>query len=147
MELSADLKKEAIALLHQKNYACVIVNHGVVRTFTGRGVSDLYKLLKTAPNVLNGSFVADKVIGKGAAALMILGGVKEVYTDLISVAALQLFQQTDIKVDYAKKVEGIQNRAGTGPCPVESLCRDCRTAHECLPLIDNFITNRIKDNN
>jgi iron complex outermembrane receptor protein len=39
--------------------------------------------------MLDGASIADKVIGKGAAALMIAGCIKEVYADVISEAAME----------------------------------------------------------
>ena len=87
------------------------------------------------------AFVADKVVGKGAAALMILGSVEEVYTDVASTAALELFARHGVEVECALEVPQIVNRARTGRCPVETLCLDCRTAEECLEPIRNFIRN------
>ena len=37
-------------------------------------------------------------------------------------------------------VPHIINRAGDGICPVERLCAGARTAAECLPLIEGFLT-------
>ena len=58
-------------------------------------------LLTQEPEFLKGALIADKVVGKGAAALMILGGIKELYTDIISTKALELLQKSDIKVEFA----------------------------------------------
>ena len=68
--------EELINLLHTGGYSCVIDNEGKIRTFTQRGVADLYDLLTREPEFLKGALIADKVVGKGAAALMILGGIK-----------------------------------------------------------------------
>ena len=75
--------EELINLLHTGGYSCVIANEGKIRTFTQRGVADLYDLLTREPEFLKGALIADKVVGKGAAALMILGGIKELYTDVV----------------------------------------------------------------
>ncbi len=72
---------ELIRLLHEGGYSCVIRKEEI-RTFTQRGVADLYDLLNQHPVFLHGAQVADKVVGKAAAALMVLGGVREVYTDI-----------------------------------------------------------------
>ena len=61
-------------------------------------------LLTQEPEFLKGASIADKVVGKGAAALMILGGIKELYTDIISTKALELLQKSDIKVDFTEEV-------------------------------------------
>ncbi len=69
---------ELIRLLHEGGYSCVIRKEEI-RTFTQRGVADLYDLLNQHPVFLHGAQVADKVVGKAAAALMVLGGVREVW--------------------------------------------------------------------
>ena len=107
--------------------------------FHERGVKDLHRLLHDDRALLNGAFIADKVVGKGAAALMVAGGVREVYTDVISRGALSLFTQSGVEVEFGLLVENIINRTGTDICPVEKLCLRCLTAEECLPLIDEFI--------
>lgn len=132
-------RRQLIDRLHAERCSCVIGNGAQVRTFRERGVKDLFRLLTEEPELLDGAFVADKVVGKGAAALMILGGVRGVYADVISAGALELFAARNIPVSCALEVPHIVNRSHTGWCPVETLCRDCRTAEECLEPIRNFI--------
>ena len=83
--------------------------------------------------------MADKVVGKGAAALMILGGVEELFADVVSRAALDLFAAAGKAVAYTGAVPHIINRADDGICPVERLCAEAQPAGECLPLIEGFI--------
>lgn len=133
---------DVVATLHREGCSCVILNRGEMTICRERGVADLYRILHANPALLRGAFVADKVIGKGAAALMIVGGVSRVYADVISLPALALFETTGIPVEYAELVPGIINRSGTGPCPVEALCRDCHSAVECIPEIAKFIQSQ-----
>ena len=133
-------RQELITQLHALQCSCIIHNNGTTRTFHERGVKDLHRLLTQEPEILSGASLADKVVGKGAAALMIAGGVKWVYADVISQAAMVLFKQSRVEVQYGEIVPNIINRTGTDICPVEKLCRNCKTAEECLPLIDKFIT-------
>lgn len=126
-------------ILHKEKCSCVIWNNGSLSIYHERGIKDLYSLLTEQPDVLKGAMIADKVIGKGAAALMILGGVKTVYTDVISSPAMDLFAGNGIEVRYGKIVANIINRSGDGICPVEKLCLECNTAEACLPQIRNFI--------
>jgi len=130
--------EELINLLHTGGYSCTIANKGEIRTFTQRGVADIYDLLTQEPEFLKGASIADKVVGKGAAALMILGGIKELYTDIISTKALELLQKSDIKVG-TEKVPFIWNRNHTGGCPVETMCSEVESAEEILPLIRDFL--------
>ena len=109
-----------ISLLHEGGFSCVIANHGETRTFTQRGVADLYTLYNNDPAFMQGAMIADKVVGKGAAALMILGGMAEVYTDVVSTPARRLFEQYGMKLSFAKEVPHIINRQQTGYCPLET---------------------------
>ena len=63
---------DIVDILHQGNHSLVVSN-GTVSVFDGRGVSDLYRILNEDPSLLDGADIADKVVGKGAAALMLLG--------------------------------------------------------------------------
>ncbi|MDE6310817.1 MAG: DUF1893 domain-containing protein [Muribaculaceae bacterium] len=128
-------------VLHREKCSCVVWNRETLTLCHQRGVKDLYTILSESPDLLRDASIADKIIGKGAAALMILGGVRAVYADIISEPALELFKNAGITVQYEKAVPNIINRAGTGVCPVESLCSDCTTAEDCLPLISKFIEN------
>ena len=47
--------EELINLLHTGGYSCTIANGGKIRTFTQRGVADLYDLLTQEPEVPAGS--------------------------------------------------------------------------------------------
>ncbi len=133
-----------IKILHDGGHSLVVANGKDVRTFDGRGISDLYNILNEDPEFLQGAEIADKVVGKGAAALMIMGGIDALYTDVISVPALELLHETAIKVGFGKQVDNIINRKGDGICPVETLCLPCATARECLPLINQFIKAKNK---
>lgn len=130
-----------IDILHREGCSCVIGNHGRVRIFNQRGVKDLYDILRSDPGILSGASVADKVVGKGAAALMVAGGVTEVYADVMSRPALDVLTSYNVKASCGICVPNIINRSGTGICPVESLCSPCTTAEECIPLIEKFITD------
>lgn len=129
--------------LTQGGHSLVLENGGTVYTFRKRGIADLYDLLQNHPELLDGASVADKVVGKGAAALMVLGHVKDIHTGIISEPALELLRDNAIKVTYEMKVSQISNRDHTGYCPVETLCLDCRTAEACLPQIQRFMKNNL----
>ncbi len=127
-------------LLDELDCSCVIVGRdGVVTSCHRRGVIDLFDLLMNNPGMLDGAVVADKVVGKGAAALMALGHVAAVYSRVMSREALSLLSREGVMATCDNEVEEIVNRAGTGRCPVETLCLPCSTAAECLPLIESFI--------
>ncbi|MBR6103961.1 MAG: DUF1893 domain-containing protein [Paludibacteraceae bacterium] len=128
--------------LSQGNHALAIYDQDEqLHTYDNKGVRDLYTLLTTEPQVLKGAMVADKVVGKGAAALMIVGGIAELHTHIISEPAIKLLELSGIRYSFDEKVDHIENRDKTGWCPVETLCKDMPTAGQCVPLIANFIEN------
>ena len=135
---------ELIWILQDGNHSLVVAGDGI-RTFDGRGISDLYDLLTEHPGWLRGASVADKVVGKGAAALLILGGVRELFAGVVSTSALGLLKDSGIPVRFSQEVAHIVNRKGDGVCPVETLCKECTTAAQCLPLIREFVA-KIKNN-
>lgn len=129
---------ELVQILRNGNHSLVVASDGI-RTFDGRGISDLYTLLTEHPDWLRGASVADKVVGKGAAALLVSGGVKEVHADVISRPAFDLLESTGVPTTYEKMVPYIINRADTGLCPLEIRCKECVTPEECLVQIRLFV--------
>ncbi len=136
--------EELAARLHKGGRSLVLARGTSIRSFDGRGVADLYRLLTEEPATLRGASVADKVVGKAAAALMALGGVRELHADVISEAAFPLLATQGVHVSYVRRVPGIRNRSNTGPCPAEASCEGCRTAEECLVRIREFIEKQGK---
>lgn len=128
-----------INTLHQGGHSCVISNNGETRTFRQRGVADLWTLCQGNEDFLNGALIADKVVGKGAAALMIRGGVKEVYADVISTPALTLLRAHGIRVTFLAETDRIINRQGNGLCPVETLCLQLQSVEQMHEEISKFI--------
>jgi iron complex outermembrane receptor protein/vitamin B12 transporter len=138
------MMNDNIRILQEGNFSCVISNGDEQRTFTQRGVADLYDLYRSEPQFLKGASVADKVVGKAAASLMILGGVKQLYTNIASEPALDLLAGTDIEVEYTLKVPFIENSDRTGWCPLESACYELKSEAEALIAIQNFIAGMRK---
>ncbi len=122
---------------------------GVIRSSSGEiiefhnpGVKDLFNLVETRPHVLEGAFVADRVIGRGAALLLVLGRVGRVYAELISVQALRVLQEAKIVVDYDKVVANIINRDGSDICPVEKLTMNVNNPNVAFERIKDFLNNK-----
>ena len=112
-----------------------VVSNGEVFTSQERGVKPLLHLLSEKKGFLKGASVADKVIGKAAALLMVLGEIKEVHTLIISEPAIKVFEKYNIPCFYDKKVTRIVNRAGDGLCPMETLCLDVEEPKEAFTKI------------
>ena len=64
--------KQLIDILHSEGLTLVVkCGDGTIHRFTQRGVKDLLTLVTTAPEVLHGAIIADKAVGKAAAACMV----------------------------------------------------------------------------
>lgn len=72
--------------------------------------------------------------------LMVLGGFKTVYADIISTPALALLCEAGIETTFAQEVPHIINRDKTGWCPLETACMELNTVEEMYPVIQNFIS-------
>lgn len=126
-------------LLKTTNSTIAVVSNGEVFTSQERGVKPLLHLLTEKKGFLKGASVADKVIGKAAALLMVLGEIKEVHTLIISEPAIKVFEKYNIPCFYDKKVDRIVNRTGDGLCPMETLCLDVEEPKEAFEKITDFL--------
>lgn len=68
--------------------------------------------------------IADKVIGKVAASVMAVAGVKEIYAKTLSKIAIPVLKNAKIEYSYGVLVDYIKNNAQTGMCPMENKYQD-----------------------
>lgn len=111
--------------------ACsLVVDHdGDVTTYDRKGVRDLIWLLDNEPQRLHGARVADKVVGKAAAGLMVQGHVRELYAEVISRTALPLLDVAGISYTYGTLVDSIAT-PDDGRCPLEKIVAAATTADD-----------------
>lgn len=96
----------------------VLSKDGSLLEYNGPGISSLVSLLNSGQS-LKGYSVADKVVGKAAALLMVYGGAESVYAEVISIPALSVFKRFGTKVLYKTLTDFIENSTKTGLCPME----------------------------
>ena len=130
--------ERAKSLLKLTDSTIAVVSVDDVFTSHERGVKPLLHLLSEKKGFLKGASVADKVIGKAAALLMVLGEIKEVHTLIISEPAIKVFEKYNIPCFYDKKVDRIVNRTGDGLCPMETLCLDIENPQEAFDRITSL---------
>lgn len=124
--------EKAKKLLEEGNYTLVLVSNNDVQTDTLRGV---HPLLNRYGNDYSGYSAADKVIGKGAALLYVLLGIKEIYCKTISKPALDVLKKNDISINYDNLVDNIINHFKTGLCPIEQATMNIDDSKEAIPAI------------
>ena len=111
--------EKALEQLKREQCTCVIRKGSTAYTSKLRGVRPLLDLLDARTDCRDFA-AADKVVGKAAAFLYILLGVRELYALVISTPALELLQRHGIAVTFDQCVPAIRNRDNTGFCPMES---------------------------
>ncbi len=111
--------ERAKELLDQEGYTAVLVREGEAIPSRERGIRPLVKWYRAGFTRAGGYSAADRVVGRGAAFLYLLLGVRELYAAVISRPALAVLAASGIAVSYATLADNIKNRAGDGICPFE----------------------------
>lgn len=133
------MMKHLIEILHSEHCSCVIAGSSGTETFFKPGVADLIDLIDTRPDALHDARIADKVVGRAAASLLILGGVSEVYADIMSRSAAAMLEERGAVVSYGQMVETILNRQQTDSCPLEKQCPIGSSPKDNVEAIRSFI--------
>ena len=128
-----DIQK-AKEFLEAGAFTCVLVKKEEVISFSERGVKPLLSLIDGKRDMADFS-AADKVVGKAAAFLYLILGVKTVYAGVISEHAYTLLRENGVDVSFGALVPMIRNRADTGFCPMESATLSCQSPKEALEKI------------
>ncbi len=102
----------------------VLYKSGICKEYYNSGIKDIITILKQDKDTLKDAIIADKVIGKVAASILVLAGVKEIYADTLSEIAIPILEKNGVKYEYKNKVKYILNRDKTGMCPMESKFKD-----------------------
>jgi hypothetical protein len=126
-----DSLQSAINLIKEETATCVVMkDHKIIKTISGQGIAPVIDLYEQG--VLKDAFVADKIIGKAAAMIMVLGGVKEVYGKVMSRAGKEYLESRGVKVSNGQCIDMISNRAGNGICPMERTVMEIEEPAEAL---------------
>ena len=128
-----DLMK-AKQLLEESDATCVLCLGETVYTSRLRGVQPLLDFLDSATE-LQGFSAADKVVGKGAAFLYCLLGVRAVYAPVISKSAREVLERHGIVAECEMQADAILNRRRDGFCPMETAVKTLDDPAEALRAI------------
>ncbi len=128
--------EQAKQILDENNFTCVLVKGDSVYTSNKKGVAPVLDLMSDKTD-LNGYSLADRVIGKSVAYLVVHAGIKEVNTIMISKHALEVFEKYQIPFTYNKLVDRILNNAQDGFCPMESTVLNEDNPEKAFVLLEN----------
>lgn len=114
----SELLSEMKSLVEKGEASCVAARDGViVGKASGKGLKPILELLDR--RALAHALVVDKVVGRAAAAVCIVGKAKKVHAVLMGADALALLKAHGVEASAEKTVPKILNRDLSGGCPME----------------------------
>jgi hypothetical protein len=123
-------------LLTRSNCALVIVKDGQVLLETNAsGIRGFLIALDKIGKNMEGSALADKIVGEAAAQLCAYSHVREVYAFILSQCGKDVLEKNGIDYEFENLVPHILNMKQTDLCPFEKLVAGSRSpeeAHERL---------------
>ena len=98
------------------------------------GIRPLMKLIDDKKEC-KGYSAADKIVGRAAAFLYTLLGIKNVYGEIMSKGAIEILKKNGIYYEYKTLTDYIENRKKNGICPMDDAVKeieDAKTACEAI---------------
>jgi hypothetical protein len=127
--------------LKRSSDSLVVVKDGNILISTQKGgIRPLFDAVSELGYKMEGSCIADKVIGKAAAALCISAGVKGVYTPVMSRAAKGLLANNGIIHSTHLLVPWILNKDRSDLCPLEKLTMETDNWMEIVEIVKEFLS-------
>jgi len=112
--------REARSLITSGKAECVLITSDRrLVADRGRGVSPLLNLYDNHAADMKDAVVVDKVIGRAAAAIAILGGAKHVHGEIMSEDAADFLFAHGVTAGHGLLVPRILNAKRDGLCPLE----------------------------
>jgi hypothetical protein len=133
MRTDLELAKQRLS---QENLSLVIVKKGRVLFETqARGIGGLLDAIEKVGKNIRDSSVADRIVGKAAALLLVYSGVVAVFAVTVSNSGIEVLKSHKISHEFEKLVPNILNREKADVCPFEKLVAkvsDPKNAYEAL---------------
>ncbi len=121
-------------LIARDKATCVVIKDSkIVSIEHGRGIKPILKMYEHG--LLQNAIVVDKIVGKAAAMIMVLGGASQCMGRTVSMGALEVFRKYGIPCEYDECPERIINRAGNGICPMEAAVEQIDNPNDAISAI------------
>ena len=127
-----DLERAKQAL--EAGCTCAFCSGETLYRSVDRGVKTLLHYLDDGIDLM-GYSAADKAVGRAAAMLYCLLGVRRVYGKIMSVGAVKILRAQGIETGWGILAENILNREKTGLCPMETALHGVDNPEEGLSII------------
>ena len=125
--------EKAKALLTGNNTLVVVKNDSVICSDLN-GIKPLINLLENNVDP-EGYSLADEIIGKAQAMLIVKAKIKEAYSKVMSEEGVRILKKYNIPYSYETLTKEIINRKGTDICPMEKAVKDVEDIEEAYELL------------
>jgi hypothetical protein len=133
-------------ILKQHNFSLVVVKkEKPILKSRFSGIKALIQAIEKLDKDLEGSAIADKVIGRAAALLLSYSHVKEAYATTLSVEGLKMLKENNIIVEYDKLVPIILDSKRKEICPFEKFSLTIKLPEQALKYLKEFAENPRKN--
>ncbi len=132
--MTEELRRAKEALDADATITLAVCRNGELTMSREKGIRPLLKFTQGGDELKN-TCAADRIVGKAAAMLYVLTGVKEVFAEVLSKQGQTILERYGIAHEYSTLTENIINRSGTGLCPMEEAVKDIDEPKEALAAI------------
>jgi len=128
----------AIQFLKQ-GHSCVAVRGEAIFTSDQSGIAPLLLWEKQGLN-LQGFAVADRLIGRASALLLVNAGAKSAYTPTLSLSGQKVLEQYNIPVRFETLIEQVLNKDRTDMCPMEKASMSIEDPKQAVKVLRETIS-------
>jgi len=122
---------------------CTVINDGRIWESDLPGLRPLMYWLNNEPEVLKGSYVIDKVVGKASALLLTYGAAVKVHGKTMSKTADEILTRYGIEHTWDVMVDFIENNTRTDMCPMEKKVVDIDDPAEAYKTFHDFFQQKM----
>ena len=138
--------EKAINILENEDVSFVVIKNNEIIKDKAIGIKPIFQRIKMDKNFFINTLIADKIIGKAAALLLVSSGIREVYGQIMSKSAIEVLKNYNIYYRYGEKVDFIHNRNNTGLCPMEETVRYIESPSEVFIPLEKTINKLMSKN-
>lgn len=109
------------------------------------GLKPIMVILREDKSGLEDGIIADKVIGKAAALMLVLSRAKAVHGVVMSQTAIKVLRENGIEYTYDTLVPFIENRSKSGACPLEKCVENINDSNIAFDAIEETIAELMKN--
>lgn len=117
------MNKAKEVLLSDESLTCVLCDGENIIKSSYSGIRPMLEFISKGTDFSEYS-AADRIVGKAAAMLFVLAGVKEVYACVLSRGGEEVLKKHGISYQFGEITDMIINRAGNDICPMEKAVKN-----------------------